>query len=367
MSFARPIVKSNRQRDIVATDGQVAFTFGQPLFDTADLEVFIQPVGAAIFTQVTAGFTTVLSPGYANATVTFNAAPGAGVVVRLQGDRVQDRLTDVTRGGIFSSKAVEDEFDRIAIILQEIRRDVSLATPGGRAPLGRAVDGNWDALGSRLEHVGNPRASTDAVNEAWVVGYVGAALASAATIGVIGPMTAAVQQAAQAYLPTIGLTWSNFVAAAVGAPTDDDGSYAAVFVAPYSAVGGVFGGLLKSWLQASGRTSSQAVGDVATIFAQASFQPAQGGVLPFTTAQVHRAAQIYLPAVGASWANFVASIGGPGDSDGEYAVVFVAPYASPLGQFATLMLAYLRAAGRSLDAALTDVAAIWALSLSMQF
>lgn len=130
MSIALPILRDSRQRDIIAAPGQTVFTFDQPLFDTADLAVYARTAAAANFNQLTDGFAVALSPGFANASVTFDAAPqptsaDPPIVVRLQGSRVQSRTFDVTRGGTINSKAIEAEFDKQAIILQELRRDLS--------------------------------------------------------------------------------------------------------------------------------------------------------------------------------------------------------------------------------------------------
>lgn len=131
MSFARPVAPSTRSYDIAAAVGQTVFTFPDPLFDTADLLVSVQ-VANGPFLPVLPGVCTVaLTAALDEGTVTFAVPPctvlGPAVVVRLQGARVQSRLSDVTRGGTLNSRALEDELDRQAIILQEVRRDVSAA------------------------------------------------------------------------------------------------------------------------------------------------------------------------------------------------------------------------------------------------
>jgi hypothetical protein len=133
MSFSLPILRSDRRRDISAQPGQTVFNFDLPLFDPSDLAVSLKVAPAASFTRLLSGFTVALSASLANATVTFDQAPaanaGQSVVVRLEGRRVQDRLSNVTRGGVFNSAALERDQDRVSIVLQELRRDVDdLAT-----------------------------------------------------------------------------------------------------------------------------------------------------------------------------------------------------------------------------------------------
>lgn len=128
MSSNLPIVRDNRVRDRLAAVGQTVFTFDAPLFDSADLKVFVKTPASAYFLERTTGFVVALLPGNLGGTVTF-AAPlveegsSALVFVRLQGARVHNRLLDVTRGGIVQSRLLEAELDRQTLVLQELRRD----------------------------------------------------------------------------------------------------------------------------------------------------------------------------------------------------------------------------------------------------
>jgi hypothetical protein len=129
MSTNLPIVRDTRVRDRLATAGQTVFTFDAPLFDAADLKVFVQAAPGAPFIERVTGFTVALLEDNAGGEVAFAAPPlavgGAGpTVVRLKGQRTHERLTDVTRGGVVRSVSLEAEFDRAAVVLQELRRDV---------------------------------------------------------------------------------------------------------------------------------------------------------------------------------------------------------------------------------------------------
>lgn len=125
MSYARPINRDLRRRDIAAAVGQVDFTFPAWLDDQADLAVFL--IRGGVRERLLSGFTIALTP-LNQATVTFTAAPRplAGdlpVTVRLEGRRLPARTLDATRSGVMTAAALEAEFDRVAITEQELRRD----------------------------------------------------------------------------------------------------------------------------------------------------------------------------------------------------------------------------------------------------
>lgn len=126
MSVSTPIIRSDRRRDIVADAGQTVFSFDHPVFDAVDLAVTLQVAPSSRWTEAT-GYTVDLVAG--GATVTFAAPPrpdvgSPAVVVRLEGRRTPDRLNDVTRAGAVSGVALDRELDKVAVVEQELRRDV---------------------------------------------------------------------------------------------------------------------------------------------------------------------------------------------------------------------------------------------------
>lgn len=133
MSSARPIYRDNRRRDINAAVGQLVFQFDAALFDAADLAVSVSTNGQPF--ELAANVQVIPYAQYAGASVVFATAPrdsaGSVVVVRLEGRRVHERRMDVTRGARLSSAALEDELDRTALVLQEIRRDLDAAVWDG--------------------------------------------------------------------------------------------------------------------------------------------------------------------------------------------------------------------------------------------
>jgi hypothetical protein len=129
MSIARPIVRDLRRRDIVAAPGQVLFDLPVDVFAAEDVALWRRVPPATSFTRLTTGFTVAAVtsfPGAARAT--FSVAPrttwGAGVIIRIESRRTAERTTDVVRGGVVESVALELELDRQTTVDQELRRDV---------------------------------------------------------------------------------------------------------------------------------------------------------------------------------------------------------------------------------------------------
>lgn len=129
MSTVVPIQRDSRRFDLAAGVGQTSFSFPRPLFDAADLAVSVKVAPATVFTGAADYAATLTSGG---ATVDFAVAPRPLVsspeaTVRLEGRRVAERTTDVTRGGALNGAAIDREFDLATLALQELRRDVDAA------------------------------------------------------------------------------------------------------------------------------------------------------------------------------------------------------------------------------------------------
>lgn len=129
---------------------QFAYTFR--VIQTGDLKVSVDGV--------------VLSSGYSvsgvnnlsGGNVTFTTAPASGAVIRLYREIVQNRTTDYQEGGGLASQTLDDDFDRVVMMVQE--------TTYGTIPFISATD-SWDAQGSTITNVGAPAASTDAATKGY--------------------------------------------------------------------------------------------------------------------------------------------------------------------------------------------------------
>lgn len=211
MSSNLPIVRDNRVRDRLAAVGQTLFTFDAPLFDAADLKVFVKTPASEYFVQRTSGFDVALLAGNSGASVVFSLPPlaegGASpVTVRLQGARVHTRLLDVTRGGIVRSQSLEAELDRQTLVLQELRRDVDATEGAAQTATGAAAIATTKA-GAASASAETAVASAEAAGQAAALaGY----LANAAPGTPVGDGFSARHWAATAQALADGLDLGNY-------------------------------------------------------------------------------------------------------------------------------------------------------------
>lgn len=150
MSSATPITRSTRRRDLDATAGQTVFTLDVPVYDLADVEVFRKTASDLFWIPVTSGVTlSFVNVNQVQATFALAPRPTAGdpvTTVRLQSARVQERITNATRGGTVASALLEADLDRIATVLQELRRDIDEANTVKPAIAGNVFSSPSDPL-----------------------------------------------------------------------------------------------------------------------------------------------------------------------------------------------------------------------------
>lgn len=148
MSSANPITRSTRRRDLDATAGQTVFTLDVPVYDLVDVDVFTKRATDLFWIPVTTGVTlTFVNVNQVQATFAVAPRPTAGdpvTSVRLQSSRVQERITNATRGGAVASALLEADLDRIATVLQELRRDIDEANAGKPAITGNVFSASND-------------------------------------------------------------------------------------------------------------------------------------------------------------------------------------------------------------------------------
>lgn len=133
MSTAVPISRSARRVTLAAAPGQTVFDFDGldqgPLWDVADLEVARRYEGQSGWEVLDSGYSaTLVDNGIGGATVTFAAPPRPSadlpaVDIRLTARRTHERETDVSRAGRLHTPSLEREADKVATVLQELRRD----------------------------------------------------------------------------------------------------------------------------------------------------------------------------------------------------------------------------------------------------
>jgi hypothetical protein len=144
-----------------AADGdETVFAYPFPIFASEDLAVYI---GGA---KQVSGFDIDGAGETAGGSVTFDAAPGEGVIVTLARELPLERMTDFLEGGDFSSQAINTELDYLVAGLQQVARENAVMlkygeheTPGAtqlpdktlRANKVLGFDANGDPVAVSLE------------------------------------------------------------------------------------------------------------------------------------------------------------------------------------------------------------------------
>ncbi|MGE4313025.1 MAG: glycosyl hydrolase family 28-related protein [Pseudobdellovibrionaceae bacterium] len=101
----------------VADGTQTSFTYPFPIFASEDLDVFFDGVAQ------TTGFDVADVGETAGGTVTFDSAPPAATIVKLERRLPLERMTDFMEGGDFSARAINNELDYLMASLQQVARD----------------------------------------------------------------------------------------------------------------------------------------------------------------------------------------------------------------------------------------------------
>lgn len=149
----------------VADGVQTVFTYPFPIFEDADLEVYLDD------TLTSAGFTIVGAGDSEGGSVTFDTAPSASVIVTLARRMAVKRTSDFLESGELRAKVLNDELDHLTAYIQQVEDDntralqisiteptqvdMSLPTPTGDAVLVWNTDGDGFANGPSVTEVSN--------------------------------------------------------------------------------------------------------------------------------------------------------------------------------------------------------------------
>jgi hypothetical protein len=107
-------------------DGQVSeFTFDFAIFQSGDLEVFLDA------SRQTDGFAVQGTYPADSGTVVFQRAPAAGTVVTLRRRLSIERTTDFQPAADLLANTLDEEFNRLVAILQQVDGDASRAVHAG--------------------------------------------------------------------------------------------------------------------------------------------------------------------------------------------------------------------------------------------
>ena len=126
-----PIPRSYRSDDMALSQGETETSARDwRVFDGEDLRVLWRPDGSEdLFVELPASAYTVTPAAPetdwpAFPIVVINEPFDDDVTLRIRGARLYERQSSVTQGNVIKSTALEREFGRIALTLQEIRRDL---------------------------------------------------------------------------------------------------------------------------------------------------------------------------------------------------------------------------------------------------
>lgn len=132
-----------------------AYTFR--IIEEADLVVYLDDV------EQSSGYTVSGVGNNNGGNVTFSVPPGSDVEVDLVRQMDLDRTADYAEGGGLASEDLDDDFDRVVMMVQDLNRDAFFKAIG---------TDNYDFDGARLSDVGTPTENTDAVTKVYVDGRV---------------------------------------------------------------------------------------------------------------------------------------------------------------------------------------------------
>lgn len=126
MTTPYSLPRSERTSEWQVGDGRVKYgPFRYRIFDVADVEVRIREVGQGTFEKIDVLVEKTSGAAFDTFTVTFPFPVPAILEYQVRGVRVQERLSDQFRGGSIVSNEVEKIASQEAVVLQELRRDIS--------------------------------------------------------------------------------------------------------------------------------------------------------------------------------------------------------------------------------------------------
>lgn len=124
-----PVPFNDRRISYTAAGGETTYDTDYPIQAETDLSVARTRTGATTTLTLTTDYTVSIDPSDGIATITFSAGHGAAVaadVYVLSGETVIERVTDLpARPNADTMADLNEEFDRIIMMLQEFSRDES--------------------------------------------------------------------------------------------------------------------------------------------------------------------------------------------------------------------------------------------------
>lgn len=120
-----PVPFNDRRVSYTAAGGETSFVTDFPIQAQTDLSVARTRTGSTTTLTLTTDYTVSIADATGIATITPVAAVLAADIWVLSGDTVIERTTDFQQRGPWLAQDINDEFDRIVMMLQEFSRDES--------------------------------------------------------------------------------------------------------------------------------------------------------------------------------------------------------------------------------------------------
>ncbi len=140
----------------VANGTQTIFEYPYPVFASEDLKVYLD--GAL----QSSGYDIAGAGDTSGGSVTFDAAPQAGMIVTLERKIPIERMTDFIEGGDFSAQSINTELDYLTAGVQQVARENAgmLRYPDHETPAGTILPGRTTRANKALgfDGDGNPMA-----------------------------------------------------------------------------------------------------------------------------------------------------------------------------------------------------------------
>lgn len=212
----------------VADGATVDFTYPFPIFDAADLDVFVDAVLQTLSTDYTVAGAGVSAGG----TVSFITAPADGASVTLVRRLAIKRTSDFQASGEFRAKVINDELDFQTAALQQVEDDQARSLRLSRFDDAAALELPAEALRASkvlaFDADGNVTVSTETLTEIEGAATSAAAAALSATDAANSAVTAANEatnasnSAATALSAALGFTAAEPVTGSISPTIADD-------------------------------------------------------------------------------------------------------------------------------------------------
>lgn len=146
-----PITSQNPVITYTANGSVTTFSFPFRVIKQSDLHVYQNGV------ESVGGFTVSGIDNPAGGSITFTVAPINGTLVRLQRTTSVDRSTDYVEGGQLAASTLDNDFDRVVMMMQDVNQTAMV----------EVSDGTFDAESKRIKNVANPVNAQDAVTKSY--------------------------------------------------------------------------------------------------------------------------------------------------------------------------------------------------------